>query len=139
MAPFYSILFANSFCQFNSSEYPTIITDKFEEHLTRDQSPFLHPESLQILQIHSSMLILLFSFLGFRSGNWDGHGRTFILCSVTHFLCWFWWSFWIIVLLEDPTACYKAFWPQDLTIFCNYPAVILGESLATQAILLALH
>ncbi len=27
--------------------------DEFREHLTRDQRPFLHPESLQILQIHS--------------------------------------------------------------------------------------
>ncbi len=26
--------------------------DEFREHLTRDQRPFLHPESLQILQIH---------------------------------------------------------------------------------------
>ncbi len=29
------------------------------EHLTRDQRPFLHPESLQILQIHRSMTVLL--------------------------------------------------------------------------------
>ncbi len=27
--------------------------DEVREHLTRDQRPFLHPESLQILQIHS--------------------------------------------------------------------------------------
>ncbi len=61
--------------------------DEFGEHLTRDQRPFLHTGSLQTLQIHSSMLILFplqFS-IGFRSGNWVSHGRTFILCSVTHF------------------------------------------------------
>ncbi len=38
------------------------------EHLTRDQRPFLHPESLQILQIHRSMtVLLLFSSLMFYS------------------------------------------------------------------------
>ncbi len=36
--------------------------DEVKEHLTRDQRPFLHPEYIQILQIHSSTLVLhLFS------------------------------------------------------------------------------
>ncbi len=40
--------------------------DEVREHLTRDQRPFLHPESLQILQIHRSMtVLLLFSSLIF--------------------------------------------------------------------------
>ncbi len=55
MAPFYSIIFETSICQFNSSKFSPIMPDEFREHLTRDQRPFLHPESLQILQIHSSM------------------------------------------------------------------------------------
>ncbi len=65
--------------------------DEFGEHLIRDQRPFLHPESLQILQNTSSMLVLLFfspphSFsTGFRSEDRDSHVRSFILCSVTHF------------------------------------------------------
>ncbi len=33
--------------------------DEVREHLTRDQRPFLHPEYLQILQIHISMTVLL--------------------------------------------------------------------------------
>ncbi|KAG1929928.1 si:dkey-52l18.4 [Pimephales promelas] len=38
--------------------------DEFGEHLTRDQRPFLHTDSLQILQIPRSMLVLhLFSSL----------------------------------------------------------------------------
>jgi len=38
------------------------MSDEFGEHLTRDQRSFLHTESLQILQIHRSMLApLLFS------------------------------------------------------------------------------
>ncbi len=47
---------------------------------------------LQILQIHSSMLVgLLFSSshsfsTGFRSEDWNGHSRNLVLCSVTH-LC----------------------------------------------------
>ncbi len=51
-APFYSILFETSICQFNSSKFSPIMPDEVREHLTRDQRPFLHPESLQILQIH---------------------------------------------------------------------------------------
>ncbi len=51
--PFYSILFETSICQFNRSKCSSIRTDEVREHLTRDQRPFLHPESLQILQIHS--------------------------------------------------------------------------------------
>jgi len=51
-----------------------IMPDEFEEHLTRDQRPFLHTESLQVLQIPRSMLVLLLfssahSFsIGFKSG-----------------------------------------------------------------------
>ncbi len=64
--PFYSILFETSICQFNSSTRSPIIPDEVREHLTRDQRPFLHPESLQILQIHRSMtVLLLFSSLMF--------------------------------------------------------------------------
>ncbi len=41
--------------------------DEIREHLTRDQRSFLHPESLHILQIHSSMMVLLlFSSLIYR-------------------------------------------------------------------------
>ncbi len=53
MAPFYSILFEASIFQFNSSKCSPIMHDEFRDHRTRDQRPFLHPESLQILQIHS--------------------------------------------------------------------------------------
>ncbi len=89
--PFYSILFETSICQFNSSKCSPIMPDEVREHLTRDQRPFLHPESLQILQIHSSMtVLLLFSSLhsfstGFRSEDWNDHSRSLVLCSVTHF------------------------------------------------------
>ncbi len=110
MAPFYSILFETSICQFNSSKCSPLMP----EHLTRDQRPFLHPESLQILQIHSSMLVLLlFSSphscsTGFRSEDWDGHSRSLVLCSVTHFCVVFEVFVWIIVQLDDPNmAHYK--------------------------------
>ncbi len=36
-APFYSILFETSICQFNSSKFPPIMPDEVREHLTRDQ------------------------------------------------------------------------------------------------------
>ena len=88
--------------------------DEVREHLTRDQRPFLHPESLQTLQIPSSMLVLLlFSSLlsfsvGFRSEDWNGYSRSLILSSVTHFCVVFEVCVWVIVRLEDPNmAHYK--------------------------------
>ncbi len=113
-APFYSVLFETSICQFNSSKFSPIMPDEVREHLTRDQRPFLHPESLQILQIHSSMtVVLLFSSphsfsIGFRSEDWNDHSRSLVLCSVTHFGVVFEVCVWIIVQLEDPNmAHYK--------------------------------
>ncbi len=88
--------------------------DEVREHLTRDQRPFLHPESLQTLQIHSAMTVLLLfssphSFsTGFRSEDWNGHSRSLVLCPVTHFCVVFEVCVWIIVRLEDPNmAHYK--------------------------------
>ncbi len=52
-APFYSILFETSICQFNRSKCSSIMPNEVREHLTGYQRPFLHPESLQILQIPS--------------------------------------------------------------------------------------
>ncbi len=113
-APFYSILFETSICQFNSSTFSPIMPDDVRIHLTRDQRPFLHPESLQILQIHSSMTVLLLfssphSFsTGFRSEDWNGHSRSLVLCPVTYFCVIFEVCVWIIVRLEDPNmAHYK--------------------------------
>ncbi len=103
-----------SFSQHNSSEFSHIMPEEFGEHLIRDQRPFLHTESLQILQIHSSMTVLLLfssphSFsIGFRSEDWNGHSRSLVLCSVTHFCVVFEVCVWIIVRLEDPNmAHYK--------------------------------
>ncbi len=108
-APFYSILFETSIYQFNSSKFSPIMPDEVRENLTRDQIPFLHPESLQILQIPRSMLVLLFSSPhSFRSEDWNGHSRSLVLCSVTHFCVVFEVCVWIIVRLEDPNmAHYK--------------------------------
>ncbi len=107
-------IIATSFSQDNSSEFSPIMPEEFGEHLIRDQRPFLHPESLPILQIHSSMLVLLLfssphSFsTGFRSGNWNGHSRSLVLWPVTHFCVVFEVCIWIIVRLEDPNmAHYK--------------------------------
>ncbi len=107
-------IIAMSFSQGNSSEFSPIMPEEFGEHLIRDQRPFLHTESLQILQIHSSMLVLLLfssphSFsIGFRSEDGNGHSRSLVLCSVTHFCVVFEVCVWIIVRLEDPNmAHYK--------------------------------
>ncbi len=112
-APFYSILFETSICQFNSSKCSPIMPDEVREHMTRDQRPFLHPESLQTLQIPSSMTVfLLFSSphsfsTGFRSEDWNGHSRSLVLCSGTHFCVVFEVCVWIIVWLEDPNMAHK--------------------------------
>ncbi len=123
MVPFYSIIFLTSFCNFNSSKFSHIMPDEVREHLTRDLRPFLHPESLQILQIASSMtVLLLFSSphslsTGFRSEDWNGHSRSLVLFSVTHFcvVC-----VWIIVRLEDPNmAQYKTSNSQSFVDFLS--------------------
>ncbi len=95
----YSILFETSFCHDSSSESSPIMPDTFREHLTKDPRAFLHPESLQTIQISWSMLVLIFfssphSFsLGFRSGN--------LFPVALFYVC-----LWIIVLLEDPTLAH---------------------------------
>ncbi len=113
-APFYLILFETAICQFNSSKLSPIMPDEVREHLTRDQRPFLPPESLRTLYIPSSMTVLLLfssphSFsTGFRSEDWNGHSRNLVLCSVTPFCVVFEVCVWIIVPLEDPNmAQYK--------------------------------
>ncbi len=73
-APFYSILFETSICQFNSSNFSPIMPDEDREHLTRDQRPFLHPESLQILQIPCSMKVLLLDKQMASYGGREGCG-----------------------------------------------------------------
>ncbi len=94
--------------------FSPIMPEEFGEHLIRDQRPFLHPESLQILQIHSSMLVLLLfssphSFsIGFRSEDGNGHSRSLVLCSVTHFVLFLRFEFGLLSGLEDPNmAHYK--------------------------------
>ncbi len=84
--------------------------DKVREHLTRDQRPFLHPESLQILQIHSFFSsVHLTHFL-------QGSGQRTGMAIAEAWFCAQWPIFcvvfevcvWIIVRLEDPNmAHYK--------------------------------
>ncbi len=89
--------------------------DEVREHLIRDQRPFLHPESLQILQIHSSMLVLLlFSSPHLLPGS--GHRTEMTIAEAWFCAQWpifvlflrFVFGLWIIVRLEDPNmAHYK--------------------------------
>ncbi len=104
-------IFTASFLQFISL---ILYRVQVREHLTSDQRPFLHPESLQILYIPSSMTVLLLfssphSFsTGFRSEHWNGRSRSLVLCSVNHLCVVFEVCVWIIVWLEDPNmAHYK--------------------------------
>ncbi len=88
--------------------------DEVREHLTRDQRPFLHPESLQILQIHSSMLVLL--LFSSPTHFLQGSGQRTGMAIAEAWFCAQWPIFcvvfkvcvWIIIWLEDPNmAHYK--------------------------------
>ncbi len=102
-------IIATSFSQHNSSEFSPIMPEEFGEHPDkRSETIFFIQESLQILQIHSSMTVLLLfssphsSSTGFRSEDRDSNGKRFILCSVTHFCVYFDVCFGLLVLVEDP-------------------------------------
>ncbi len=108
-APFYSILFETSICQFKSSKCSPIMPDEVRKHLTRSEtipSSRISPDPLDTQ-------LLLFSSphsfsTGFRSEDWNGHSRSLVLCSVTPFCVVFEVCVWIIVRLEDPNmAHYK--------------------------------
>ncbi len=117
-APFYSVLFETSICQFNSSKFSPIMPDEVREHLTRDQKPFLHPESLQILQIHSFFSSVHLTHLLQGSGQRTGMAsRSLILCPVTHFCVVLKVCVWIIVLLEDPNMAHYKIYSQSLVDF----------------------
>ncbi len=111
-APFYSILFETSICQFNSSKFSPIMPDEVREHLTRDQRPFLHPESLQILQIHSSITVLLLSvhLTHFLQGSGQRTGMAIAeawFCTQWPICVIFEVCVWIIVRLEDPNMAHS--------------------------------
>ncbi len=80
--------------------------DEVREHLTRDQRPFLHPESLQILQLHDGAASLQFTHVLQGSGQITGHSRSLVLGSVTLYCVVFEVCVWIIVRLEDPNMAH---------------------------------
>ncbi len=61
---------------------------QIREHLTRDQRSFLHPESLQTLQIHSFSSSVHFTRVLQGSGHWNGQQKLGFLLS-DPFLCCF--------------------------------------------------
>ncbi len=101
-----------SFSQHNSSEFSLYAWRVWRTPDKRSEDIPSY-ESLQILQIHSSMLCfsssvhsLIFYRVQVRDGN--GHSRSLVLCSVTHFCVVFEVCVWMIVRLEDPNmAHYK--------------------------------
>ncbi len=118
-APFYSILFETSICQFNISKCSPITPDEVREHLTRDQRPFPHPESLQTRQIHSFSSSVHFTHLLQGSGQRTGQSRSMDLCSVTHYCVVFEVCVWIIVRLEDPNMAHYISNSQSLIDFVS--------------------
>ncbi len=103
-APFYSIHFETSICQFNSSKCSPITPDEVRETMRLDQS-FIQNHSRSFRCTAPCWFIRLFRFpysfsTGFRSEDWNGHSRSLVLCSVTHFCVR------IIVWLEDPNMAH---------------------------------
>ncbi len=88
--------------------------DEVREHLTRDQRTFLHPESIQTLYISrlhvgaSSLQFTSLIFYRVQVRGLNGHSRSLVSCSATHFCVVFELCVWIIVWLEDSNmAHYK--------------------------------
>ncbi len=110
------------------------------EHLTRDQRPFLHPESLQIFRFTASSLHLTIEASPIWSSSrvWQlnmlesvfGWARIIFLETLPNNMWWCWCCL---------TTSLKVFWLRDSTVFCKSPAVVLEESLDTQTLLLAVH
>ncbi len=120
------------------------------------------PSSMLVLLLFSSP----HSFsTRFGSEDWNGYSRSLVLCSVTHFgvvfevlfgLLYSWKiQTWRIIRFLNKMSrtssrnicdvgavwqfVFQVFCPRDTTIFCNSSAVVLGESLATQTLLLTVH
>ncbi len=125
-SPFYSILIKTYIWQFNSYTFDPIMPDEVREHMTRDQRPFLQPESLQTLYIPRSMTVLLLFIspnscsTGFMLEDWNGYSRSLILCSVTHFCVVFEVCVWIIVQLEDPNMVHYKISNRVSHLFISY-------------------
>ncbi len=114
--------------------------EEFGEHLIRDQKPFLHPESLQILQIHSFMMVLLLfsSPHSFSTVQVRGLGRSW---QKLHFVlsdtCWC--SFWNIILLEDPTLAIIRFKKKNIYIYIYLSHTQLHREYITSSEMYSLH
>ncbi len=94
MAPFYSILFETSICQFNSSTCSPIMSDEVREHLTRDQRhSFIQNHSRSSdSHLHDGASLQFSSLVFFRvqvrGQEWPSQKLAFVLTDT--FLCCFW-------------------------------------------------
>ncbi len=108
--PFYSILFETSICQFNSSTFSPVMPDEVRTPDKRSEtipSSRISPDPSDS-QLHDSASSLQFTSLRVQVRGLNGHSRSLVLCSVTHFCAVFEVCVWIIVRLEDPNmAHYK--------------------------------
>ncbi len=87
----------------------------FQFHLTIEASAIW--SSSRVWQLN--MLEIVFGWV-----------RRIFLETLPNNMCWFRGCLMFLFL---------GFWPQDSTNLCNSPAVIVGESLATQTLLLSIH
>lgn len=105
---FYSIFWHPLFTQMAALN---LLLDEVRGKLKTDYTGFFHTDSLQIVQDLWSLVLFPFQFIlsfsaGFRSEELNSHGRTLLLCPVTHFYVDIWCLFWVIVIMEDSYMAY---------------------------------
>ncbi len=130
-------------------EFSPIMPDEAREHLTRDQRPLLHPESLQTLYIPSSMTVLL--LFGSPHSFLQGSGQITEMAIAEAWFCAQWPIFvlflrFVFGLLDGwkiQTWPIRRFLTESITcwffICCFFSAILKLwslESLATQTLLL---
>lgn len=123
MAPFDSILLQ---VFFYNTRWVWMNTQQEIRHHSSIQSLF---RSFKFLS--PCWYTFLFSLLGFRSREWNGHDRTLILCSLTHFCVDFYVCF--------GSLCWWKIQPQPVRWFCRGGQVLIFYPLIFERIHDAMH
>ncbi len=128
MAPLLFNTFWNSICQFNSSKCSPLMPEHTDKRSETIPSSRITSRSFRFTA--PCWCFLLFSSphsfsTGFSSKDWDGHSRSLVLCSVTHFCVVFEVFVWIIVQLDDPNMAHYKISNRVRHLFIFYLLVLI--------------